>query len=325
MEPEALATAGSSQSTPTTQNAWKDPVETFTLKDGRTLGYARYGAQTNPKTLPIFYLNGTPGCHLEALLVDQVAERLGIPVISTDRPGFGRSTFHVGRTLLSWPQDIIELADHLDIPKFGVLGLSGGGPYALACVHAIPRERLAAATVVSGIYPVSLGTAGMMWQTRLLLWVASYSTWLVEKLIGMTMGSVTRTEIKDLIKMMEVQASMLPQPEIDKECMKQIGKDDILIGAYIGSMKEALRPGAKGAAWEFGLFSTDWGFKLEDLDSSRLAIWHGGLDVNVPVGMPDKASPLLPNATYQRMDVDGHVSVIMRHTEDILSNLISRF
>ncbi|KAF3083657.1 hypothetical protein TWF569_008816 [Orbilia oligospora] len=323
MEPEA--TAGSSQSTPTTQNAWKDPVETFTLKDGRTLGYARYGAQTNPKTLPVFYLNGTPGCHLEALLVDQVAERLGIPVISTDRPGFGRSTFHVGGTLLSWPQDIIELADHLDIPKFGVLGLSGGGPYALACVHAIPRERLVAATVVSGIYPVSLGTAGMMWQTRLLLWVASYSTWLVEKLIGMTMGRVTHTEIKDLIKMMEAQAAMLPQPEIDKECMKQIAKDDILIGAYIGSMKEALRPGAKGAAWEFGLFSTDWGFKLEDLDSSRLVIWHGGLDVNVPVGMPDKASSLLPNAPYQRMEVDGHVSVIMRHTEDILSNLISRF
>ncbi|KAK6348740.1 hypothetical protein TWF718_006527 [Orbilia javanica] len=322
MEPEA--SAGAPQSAPTT-HAWKDPVESFILKDGRTLGYARYGKKTDPKTLPVFYFNGTPGCHLEALLVDQVAERLGIPIISTDRPGFGRSTFHVGHNLLLWPQDVIELADHLDIPKFGVIGLSGGVPYALGCLHSIPQERLVAATAVSGIYPTSLGTAGMMWQTRILLWVASYSTWVLEKLIAMTMGPVSRSEIKDMIKTMEAQSAALPQPAIDKECLKQIAKDDTLIGAYLGSMKEALRPGAKGAAWEFGLFSTDWGFKLEDLDSSRLVIWHGSLDINVPVGMPDKASKLLPNAPYKRMDMDGHVSVIMRHTEDILSNLVSRF
>ncbi|RVD88988.1 uncharacterized protein DFL_000012 [Arthrobotrys flagrans] len=124
---------------------------------------------------------------------------------------------------------------------------------------------------------------------------------------------------------MEGQAAGLPQPVIDKECMKQVGKDDVLIGAYLGSMKEALRPGCKGAAWEFWLFASDWGFKLEDLDSSRLTIWNGGVDVNVPIGMPDKASKLLPNAAYQRMEFEGHVSLIMRHTGDVLSNLISRF
>ncbi|KAK6331270.1 hypothetical protein TWF730_004358 [Orbilia blumenaviensis] len=306
------------------QNGWKDPVETFTLKDGRTLAYAKYGATYSPKTIPIFYMNGTPGCHLEALIVDQVAERLGIPVISTDRPGFGRSTFQVDRTLLSWSQDIIELADHLDIPKFGVLGLSGGVPHALACLHSIPRERLVAATVVSGIYPVSLGLAGMMWQTRILLWVAGFSTWLVEKLISMTMGAIAHSETKQIIKIMENQAVGLPQPAIDKECLKQIALDDALIGAYIGSMKEALKPGSQGAAWEFWLFASEWGFKLDDLDASRLTIWHGALDVNVPIGMPDKASNLLPDAVYKRMDPDGHVSVIMRHTEDILSDLLKR-
>ncbi|KAF3934295.1 hypothetical protein ABW19_dt0205085 [Dactylella cylindrospora] len=314
-----------SQSPSAAQNKWKDPVETLTLKDGRTLGYARYGATANPKTLPIFYINGTPGCHLEALLIDKAAESLGIPIISTDRPGFGRSTFQENRTLLSWPQDIIELADHLDIPKFGILGVSGGGPYTLACLHAMPQERLVAATVVSGIYPLSLGTAGMMWQTRMLLWVASFSTWLTEKLIDWTMGNAARADIKELLKMMESQAAVLPQPEIDKECMKQVAKDEVLIGAYLGSMKEALRPGSKGTAWEFWLLASDWGFKLEDLDASRLTIWHGGADVNVPIGMPDKASEMLPDAVYKRMEFEGHVSLIIRHTEDILSNILSRF
>ncbi|KAF3909941.1 hypothetical protein ABW20_dc0102504 [Dactylellina cionopaga] len=321
MAPEASAEMP--QLPPTSR--WKDPLQIFTLKDGRTLGYARYGATAGAKTLPIFYINGTPGCHIEALLVDRAAETLGIPIISTDRPGFGSSTFQVDRTLLSWPQDIIELADHLDIPKFGIIGVSGGGPHVFACLHAIPRARLVAATVVSAIYPLSLGTAGMMWQTRLLLWIAGFSTWLAEWLIHLTMGSIARSDIPQLIKMMESQAAGLPQPAIDKECMKQVTTDEVLTGAYLGSMKEALRPGSKGAAWEFWLFASDWGFKLEDLDASRLTIWHGGLDVNVPVGMPDKASKLLPNALYKRMDHDGHISLIMRHTEDILSDLISKF
>ncbi|EPS43668.1 hypothetical protein H072_2368 [Dactylellina haptotyla CBS 200.50] len=312
------------QDTTGTQYAWKDTVETFTLKDGRTLAYGKYGAQDNPKSIPIFYINGTPGCHLEALLVDRTAENLGIPVISTDRPGFGRSTFQENRTLLSWPQDLLELADHLNIPRFGLLGVSGGGPYVLACLLSIPRERLVAATVISAIYPLSLGTTGMMWQTRLLMRIAGWSTWLAEKLIDMTMGMVARSDIPKLLKMMESQAAGLPQPAIDKECMKQVGKDETLTGAYLGSMKEALRPGSKGAAWEFWLFASEWGFKLEDLDSSRLTIWHGGLDVNVPAGMADKASKLLPDAPYKRMDDDGHVSLIMRHTEDILSNLLSK-
>jgi len=124
---------------------------------------------------------------------------------------------------------------------------------------------------------------------------------------------------------MESQSAALPQPAVDKECMKQISKDEVLFGGFIGSTKEALRNGSKGAAWEFHLFnSADWGFKIEDLDASRLTIWHGGLDVNVPVGMPDKFSKLLPNVEYKRMDSDGHISLIIQHREDVLSHLAGR-
>jgi pimeloyl-ACP methyl ester carboxylesterase len=307
---------------PTTEHQAQNPVETFTLKDGRTLAYARYGAKIDPKKIPIFYFNGTPGSLLECQLLDQPALALGIPLIATDRPGFGGSSWQDNRTLLLWPQDILELADHLGISKFGVLGLSGGGPYVLACLHAIPRERLIAATVVSGIYPTTLGTAGMMWQTRTLLWVAGVSTWMVEKMIDLSMGKMLRdADPQKLIEQMESQAAKLPQPTVDKECMKQILEDDVLHGAYIGSMREALKDSSKGAAWEFWIFASDWGFKLEDLDASRLTIWHGGLDVNVPIGMPDKATELLPDAEYKRMDSDGHLSLVVRHREDILSDL----
>ncbi|KAF2500402.1 alpha/beta-hydrolase [Lophium mytilinum] len=311
---------------PIAQNLAKDPVQNFTLMDSRTLAYARYGASSDSNTPPVFYFNGTPGSHLECQLLNKSALNLGIPLIATDRPGFGSSSWQEKRTLLQWPQDILELADHLGIDRFGVLGLSGGGPYVLACLHELPRERLITATVISGMYPLTFGTTGMMWQTRMLFWLAGISTWIAEKMIDLSMGRMLRnTDTQKLIKQIEGQAATLPQPKADKECMKEILEDDILSGAYIGSMKEALRTSSKGAAWEFWLLGSDWGFKVENLDASRLTIWHGGLDVNVPVGMPDKAVELLPNVEYKRLDSDGHLSLIVRHNNEILSHLLKKF
>jgi hypothetical protein len=43
------------------------------------------------------------------------------------------STFQPNRRILDWPSDILELADHLKISQFYVLGTSGGCPYVLAC------------------------------------------------------------------------------------------------------------------------------------------------------------------------------------------------
>jgi hypothetical protein len=145
-----------------------------------------------------------------------------------------------------------------------------------------------------------------------------------EKMIDLAMGNALRGDPQKLVEQMTSQTASLPQPMADKECFKQILEDDTLYGAYFGSMKEAVRLSSKGAAWEMGLFSSDWGFKLEDLDASRLTLWHGALDVNVPIGMPDKASELLSGAEYKRLDSEGHVSLIVRHREEVLSNIIRK-
>jgi pimeloyl-ACP methyl ester carboxylesterase len=306
-----------------------DTVETLTLSDGRTLAYTKYGASlSTTKTTPVFYFNGTPGSRLECQLLHHPALALGIPLIATDRPGFGRSSYQDNRTLLQWPQDIAALADHLGISKFGVMGLSGGGPYVLACLHALPRERLVAATVVSGMYPTTLGTAGMMWQTRSLFWLAGWSTWMLEKMLDYSMGGMLRDSSPESLKeQMEKQASSLPQPAADKECMKQILQDEVLYGAYIGSMREALRTSCKGAAWEFWLLAKkDWGFRVEelDVDEGRLVVWHGALDVNVPVGMPDRVAEMVPGVEYKRLEGEGHLSVVIGHREEILEEMRKR-
>jgi pimeloyl-ACP methyl ester carboxylesterase len=80
----------------------------------------------------------------------------------------GLSTYQPRRTLLNWPKDVLELADHLKIQQFPVLGISGGSPCVLACAKEIPRSRLLAASIISGVYPAKFGTEGMLLPIKIL-------------------------------------------------------------------------------------------------------------------------------------------------------------
>ncbi|MHC4055862.1 alpha/beta hydrolase, partial [Bradyrhizobium sp. 25ACV] len=59
-------------------------------------------------------------------------------IIAPERPGFGLSTYQRQRTLADWAGDVAILASHLGLKKFGVAGISGGGPYAAACAALLP-------------------------------------------------------------------------------------------------------------------------------------------------------------------------------------------
>ena len=58
------------------------------------------------------------------------------------------------RRLVDWPGDVVQLADHLGIERFSVMGISGGGPHAAVCA-ALLAERVRCAAIVSGVGPMS--------------------------------------------------------------------------------------------------------------------------------------------------------------------------
>ena len=92
--------------------------KTHTLPDGRKLGYTQYGLHTG-KT--VFYFHGLPGSRVEAAAFDAFGKELGARVIATDRPGYGWSSPHPGRTILSTVKDVEHLAEELDVDSYGVL------------------------------------------------------------------------------------------------------------------------------------------------------------------------------------------------------------
>jgi pimeloyl-ACP methyl ester carboxylesterase len=65
------------------------------------------------------------------------------------------STHRPDRTLLNFANDIARIADMLYINRFSVLGLSGGGPYALATAFKFPN-RVKSVALIGSTGPATL-------------------------------------------------------------------------------------------------------------------------------------------------------------------------
>ena len=285
-----------------------DLLQTITLRDGRTLSYARFG---DPDGSPVFYFHGFPGSRLEPRIGHEGALKAGVKLLAIDRPGFGRSTRKPGRCLLDWPDDVVELADALGIERFAVMGVSGGGPYAAACALKIP-QRLRAAAIVCGVGPLDVPgiTEGMMRTNRMLFGAARY----LGPVLRIMMASMSRALLRDPLKAMERMAGSLPEPD-------RILMQSPEVREHFGAgVREALRQGTKPAVEEAKIYGKPWGFRLEDI-SMPVELFQGELDVNVPVGMGRYQASAIPNCRAHFYPDEGHLSLAQNRMGDILAAL----
>lgn len=278
-----------------------DPVlpidNTLRLADGRTLGYANYG-QADGKAL--FYFHGHPGARVEAKFLADQAEQIGVRLISTDRPGMGLSTFKAHRGYLDWPDDVIALADSLQIERFAVIGFSGGGPYALACAYKIPH-RLTACGIVSGVGHIN----------PFLAFLSQWMPWLMMPIIRRSF----QTEAQAQKTLAKAAASWI---DADRKSLEARGIKELMAASLV----EGLRQGAKGAAYEGVLFGRSWGFKLEEITFPAIHLWHGELDKEVPIAVGRGVAGKLTQCQASYYPGEGHISVMVNHAPDILKALL---
>jgi len=126
-------------------------VRILELSHGQRLATLEYGA---PAGDPVFFCHGWPGAGRQAERLHEAGVEFGFRLISFDRPGIARSSHPPQRTLLDWPPLLAEAAEQLGVRRFRLLGVSGGGPYALATAWAMP-ERVQAAAIVCGAPPIA--------------------------------------------------------------------------------------------------------------------------------------------------------------------------
>jgi pimeloyl-ACP methyl ester carboxylesterase len=231
-----------------------------------------------------------------------------IRLLSLDRPGFGLSDYQGGRGLADWPGDVKAVANGLGLYRFGVLGVSGGGPYALACARAL-SDRLAFAGVVCGLGPPGPGESArhMVWLPRLGLALASRAPRLVDPF--------TRSTAWLLEKFPDLFLRILTAgvPAVDKEVLR----DETIRRGLIRSYKEAIRGGTRGPAHDIELYMRPWGFRLEEI-SVPVHLWHGGRDATVPVEAAREMIRRIPEVHESLHPEEGHFSLPLRGIAEIL-------
>ncbi|KZO97530.1 alpha/beta-hydrolase [Calocera viscosa TUFC12733] len=289
--------------------------QTFSLPDGRTLGYAEYGTPTG---FPLLYFHGYPSCRLSAGAADALARDHDLRLLSLDRPGFGLSTFQPNRRIVDWPADVLAFADHAGLGRFAVLGGSGGGPYAVACAASLPRDRLAAAGVMAGGPPWVAGAHYMYPSARALRWFARYFPSLLRVSTDGLVGSVkwvSGTKLgqrwtDDLLERLrrEARAAEKEGGSGSPEKEAAAGKDGRTAKErremLLRELFEPFAQGSRGFVQETRLLTKDWGFAFEDV-TYPVKLWHGRQDKNAPIEMIRYMTERMPNCTLREYDT-GH-------------------
>lgn len=280
----------------------------MTLADGRSLGWTEFGVTEG---WPVFGFHGTPGSRRQVCIYEDHARASGVRLIAPDRPGYGLSTYQPRRRLAEWPSDVQQLADHLDIDKFSVLGISGGGPHAAACA-AILGSRVAAVAIVSGAVPLSSPRiAGeLSGADRVVAYLAQRCPVLLHQFLS-TEVSVARRFPQRSFRLFIRQfpppdAEILTRPEL-----KALFELD---------MAEASRTTARAMLQDLQLFASDWGFDLASIEVP-LTFWQGDQDKAVRPGLTQLVHQELPNSDLRLFEGEGHLLVIDR-LEEILRTIV---
>lgn len=280
------------------------------LPDGRWLGFAEFG---DPNGKPAFLFHGIPGSRLEAGLVDADARANGIRIIGVDRPGMGNSTFQPERTFLDWPEDIGRLADQLELDRFAIIGISGGGAYVSACAVTMP-ERITSAGICSGMGPLSfpddLELLGVPYRgLRYLIGLARRAPGMMSRLLSWKIGWDEHRQTDPLVA---ISASI---SQIDRPVLMQPGVGEGLVRDF----GEAMRQGTLGVAWDLVMYAQPWGFQLDDVPID-IYLWHGEADTDVPVTFAQRVAERIPRCHAKFFQDDGHFMAIT-HSREILTTM----
>jgi pimeloyl-ACP methyl ester carboxylesterase len=269
---------------------------TIGLPDGRRLAYADRGPEDGA---PVVFHHGTPGSRLGHHPDPGVYEHAGARIVTYDRAGYGGSERLEGRDVAAVVGDVSALADELGFERFAVMGVSGGGPHALAC-GALLAERVTRAAVM--VTPAPYDDADF------------------DFLEGMTQSNVHEFNAA-LAGAAEIAAYLAPYVEtlrtnpeavLDGLAKELPPPDQATIARpevremMVANWQEATRQGAAGWMDDDLAFTRPWGFELAEV-TPEVRLWHGDLDVLSPRSHGRRVADRLPNATFELVEGKGHM------------------
>jgi len=281
----------------------------LTLEDGRALGFAECG---DPQGTPIFYFHASGSSRLERPAEESIPAQLGIRFITTDRPGHGLSDPQPARKLLDWPDDVRQLADHLGIDRFSVMGWSAGGAPALACAARLP-VRVRAASVVSSVSPPDCPGQyrGLPLANRLWKFGARRMPILV-RTMRRAAYPVIMGDPEEAGRTMSMSFALEDRRLLD---------DPVDMTRFVEDIQEGYRQGWEGPVQDDMVNARSWGFRLEDV-AQRVDIWHGEFDGNTGLHYAQCLHERLPNSRLTIWEGEAHLA-LLTHWREVLAALIT--
>ncbi len=269
---------------------------TVAVREGRRLSFAEYGAPRGPA---IVWMHGTPGARRQIPLPARAyAEKHGLRIIGIDRPGIGSSTTHLYDELLDWTQDLTLLLDTLGVDTVRIIGLSGGGPYALAAGAALP-DRVHGVGVLGGVAPTRGPDAAEGGAIQLAVRLAPLLQ-AGRVPLGVALTGVIRLARPVAGPGLDLYAAL--QPPGDKNLLsrpefKAMFLDDLLNGSRFQT---------SAPLNDLVLFTRPWGFALSEV-TVPVRWWHGDEDHIVPLRHGQHVVDRLPDATMSVIDGESHL------------------
>jgi len=237
---------------------------------------------------PVFLLHGTPGSRLGPRPRSQLLHRLGIRLISFDRPGYGGSDRLPGRRVVDAAMDVAAIADFYGHDEFAVVGRSGGGPHALACA-AFLANRVSRAAVLVSLAPREADG---------LDWFGGMTDSNVDAYAGPA-GRLDRviarlTAIADSVRDDPARLLAMLNGEMTDDDRRVVADAGIRLG-LMRAYAEAVRESPYGWIDDVSAFRAEWGFDPAAV-SVPVLLWHGERDVFSPASHSRWLGARIPDA-----------------------------
>lgn len=271
----------------------------------------RYAAWGDPKHTPILFFHGFPGSHVQARGLLPFLDQHRIFLIAADRPGYGET---IGQgSPLDYLDDLKYLLTYLNVPRFHILGISGGSPWAHLMASRF-SDSIESLVIVCGLSPYNADTKQFFtpFQQRGLMigrWFpVPAAHWLVNKALR---GFNPSERLKNFIAMLD---------EADRNILSNPANR----GLMLASMAEARRQGPKGIVNDAKLYHQDWLSRYCDGEALRkipTMYYHGRRDFLLDHRMSKWMHEKHGKAELTLFDNEGHYSLPFQRADEILQKI----
>ena len=260
--------------------------------------------------------NGMPNSRLLFALDVRSARRLGVRLISYDRPGYGGSTRQAGRTVADCTEDVRAIAGALGIDRLGVWGISGGGPHAIACAALLP-DLVAGVGVLASVAP---------WGAEGLDYFAGTGEFNVAQ-VSLMLEDPSAARVKCEENRVVMLAQTLPGlMEFLRSLLAPVDAAALSgeLGQYLIDVTHSGMAMSSDGWWDDGLAVLGpWGFEFGSI-STPVLLLHGRHDRFVPFAHGEWLARAIPGVEARLTDDDGHLTLTTRHLDDVHAWLLDR-